>query len=217
MTSNLLLPLLESYCSRCLVYPGKFLTLKRMKLRRKQQILNLRDVLFSMCSGRSVVIASLRRYILYDKMESSSFASHPYRFGRFLYTTLLAQVCMIDRHHSLESLNTCIVREILPELTNQIIFLISGDEFEQREVPFISNTLLKPLLTLFQTAGRTMAELCRKFGEKILSDMVPIFKGKSTSMDSRTREGVCLALSAMMQVLCTSHFLSLTYDQREHH
>ena len=56
---------------------------------------------------------------------------------------------MFDRHHSLESLNTCIVREILPELTNQIIFLISGDEFEQREVPFISNKLLKSLLTLF--------------------------------------------------------------------
>jgi len=77
-------------------------------------MLTLRDMLFSMCSGRSVVIASLRRYILYDKMESSS-------------------------------------------------------------------------LTLFQTAGRMMGELCPQFDEKFLSDIVPILKGKSTSMDSRTR------------------------------
>lgn len=43
-----------------------------------------------------------------------------------------------------------------------------------------------------------MAELCRKFGEKILDEVVPILKVKLTSTDSRTREGVCLTLSAMM-------------------
>jgi hypothetical protein len=56
----------------------------------------------------------------------------------------------------------------------------------------------RQLLTAFQTAGRTVTELCRKFGEKILDAIVPILKGKSTSPDSQTREGVCLTLSAMM-------------------
>lgn len=84
------------------------------------------------------------------------------------------------------------VREILPELINQVIFLISGDQFEQQE-----------------TAGRTMAELCRKFGEKILDEVVPILKVKLTSTDSRTREGVCLTLSAMME--------SSTDTQRDDH
>jgi hypothetical protein len=52
-----------------------------------------------------------------------------------------------------------------------------------------------------------MVELCRKFGEKILGEIVPILKGKSVSMDSRTREGVCLTLSAMMFVLYTPQIL----------
>ncbi|KAK0468862.1 armadillo-type protein [Armillaria novae-zelandiae] len=74
------------------------------------------------------------------------------------------------------------VREILPELINQIIVLISSDEFEQQE-----------------TSGRTIAELCRKFGEKIVGEIMAILKGKATSTDSRTREGVCLVLSEIME------------------
>ncbi|KAG6810659.1 hypothetical protein H0H92_010871 [Tricholoma furcatifolium] len=84
------------------------------------------------------------------------------------------------------------VREILPELINQILHLISGDEFEQQE-----------------TAARTTTEVCRKFGEKILAAIMPILKEKSTSPDDRTREGVCLMLSEMME--------STTETQREGH
>ncbi|KAF9561868.1 ARM repeat-containing protein [Agrocybe pediades] len=74
------------------------------------------------------------------------------------------------------------VREILPELINQIIFLISSDEFEQQE-----------------TAGRTVAELCRKFGERIVGEIMPILKAKALSTDPRTREGVALTISHIMQ------------------
>ncbi|KAF5374683.1 hypothetical protein D9615_008940 [Tricholomella constricta] len=84
------------------------------------------------------------------------------------------------------------VREILPELVNQIISLISGDEYEQQE-----------------TAARTTTEICRKFGEKILGDIMPIVKDKSTSLDARTREGVCLMLSEIME--------STAESQREGH
>ncbi|KAF7308577.1 TOG domain-containing protein [Mycena chlorophos] len=75
------------------------------------------------------------------------------------------------------------VREVLPELVGQILFLISSNEFEQEE-----------------TAGRTVGELCRKFGDRVLSEVVGILRTSSTtSQDSRTREGVCLMLSEIMQ------------------
>ncbi|KDR74209.1 hypothetical protein GALMADRAFT_141289 [Galerina marginata CBS 339.88] len=74
------------------------------------------------------------------------------------------------------------VKEILPELMTQIIFVISSDEFEQQE-----------------TAGQTVTELCRKFGERVLGEIMPILKSKSTSPDSRTREGVSLTISQIMQ------------------
>lgn len=45
-----------------------------------------------------------------------------------------------------------------------------------------------------------MGELCRKFGERILGEIIPILRTNSTSPDGRTREGVCLALSEVMYI-----------------
>ncbi|KAJ7623265.1 armadillo-type protein [Roridomyces roridus] len=84
------------------------------------------------------------------------------------------------------------VREILPELVRQILHLISSDEFEQQE-----------------TAGRTVGEICRKFGDRILTEVMAILRTNSTSMDSTTREGVCLMLSEIME--------NSTESQREGH
>ncbi|KAI0944136.1 hypothetical protein AcV7_002042 [Taiwanofungus camphoratus] len=84
------------------------------------------------------------------------------------------------------------VREILPELISQVVLLLSSTEADQQE-----------------TAARTVAELCRKSGEKILGEIVSILKSKSTLADPRTREGVCLALCEMME--------STTDNQREGH
>lgn len=39
-----------------------------------------------------------------------------------------------------------------------------------------------------------MAELCRKAGDKILGEIVPILRAGASSADARTREGVSLAL-----------------------
>ncbi|KAI0366693.1 ARM repeat-containing protein [Pilatotrama ljubarskyi] len=82
------------------------------------------------------------------------------------------------------------VREILPELTNQIIFLLTSDEVDQQE-----------------TAARTVTELCRKSGEKMLSDLVAILRATSNSSDPRKREGVSLMLCELME--------STTDNQRE--
>ncbi|KAJ6518743.1 armadillo-type protein [Mycena sanguinolenta] len=84
------------------------------------------------------------------------------------------------------------VREILPELIRQILYLISSDDFEQQE-----------------TAGRTVGELCRKFGDRIIGEVMTILRTNSTSTDPRTREGVCLTLSEIME--------NSTDSQREGH
>ncbi|KAF7356649.1 TOG domain-containing protein [Mycena venus] len=84
------------------------------------------------------------------------------------------------------------VREILPELVRQVLYLISSDEFEQQE-----------------TAGRTVGELCRKFGDRIIGEVMTILRTNSTSTDPRTREGVCLTLSEIME--------NSTDSQREGH
>ncbi|CAL1711997.1 unnamed protein product [Somion occarium] len=84
------------------------------------------------------------------------------------------------------------VREILPELLTQIIALLSSSEPDQQE-----------------TAARTVAELCRKSGEKILGEIMIILRHKSSSTDPQTREGVCLLLCELME--------STTDSQREDH
>ncbi|KAI9068620.1 ARM repeat-containing protein [Trametes sanguinea] len=82
------------------------------------------------------------------------------------------------------------VREILPELMDQIILLLTSDEADQQE-----------------TAARTVTELCRKSGEKMLSELVAVLRTMSNSTDPRKREGVCLTLCELMQ--------STTDTQRE--
>ncbi|TRM58058.1 armadillo-type protein [Schizophyllum amplum] len=84
------------------------------------------------------------------------------------------------------------VRELLPELLSQLIVLISSAEFEQQEV-----------------ASRTVAETCRKFGERIVGEMLALLRAKVQSTDARTREGVNLVLSEMM--------LNSSEAQREGH
>ncbi|KAI0035599.1 ARM repeat-containing protein [Vararia minispora EC-137] len=73
------------------------------------------------------------------------------------------------------------VREILPELVTQVMALLCSLDYEQQE-----------------TASRTTAELCRKFGERIVGEIVTILRSKATTPDGQTREGVCLVLCEVM-------------------
>ncbi|KZV97501.1 ARM repeat-containing protein [Exidia glandulosa HHB12029] len=73
------------------------------------------------------------------------------------------------------------VRDILPSMMIQIVDLLASDGTDQRE-----------------TAARTVGELCKKFGERILRDIMPILNSSAQSPDSHVREGVCLALSEVM-------------------
>lgn len=51
-----------------------------------------------------------------------------------------------------------------------------------------------------------MGELCRKFGEKLLTEILTILHTSSLSNDDRTREGVCMALNEILSVPFSSHF-----------
>lgn len=64
------------------------------------------------------------------------------------------------------------------------------------------------MLTLSQTASRTMGDLCRKAGEKVLAEIVSTLRTKATSPDARTREGVCIAIGDLVYVLCQSSLTS---------
>lgn len=85
----------------------------------------------------------------------------------------------------------------------------SGD---QKEVSllFVGAASLRSCI---QTAARTIAELCRKFGERILGDILPILERGSKSPNDRIREGVCLAMSELMSVLYGHLFISLIVPQ----
>ncbi|CAE6418409.1 unnamed protein product [Rhizoctonia solani] len=84
------------------------------------------------------------------------------------------------------------VRDLLPTLIDQIVNLLASPDSDQRE-----------------TAARTIAELCRKLGEKILGEIVPLLRNAATSPNPATREGVCLVLTEIM--------LNTTESQREGH
>lgn len=109
--------------------------------------------------------------------------------------------------------NVRVVREILPELVTQLMSLLSSEEAEQQEVRqyvyFWITTNKTP-----KTGVRTTGELCRKFGERILGEIVKFSRTKSSSPDAQTREGVCLLLSELMSAyLRLNHCSSLNCSE----
>ncbi|EIW69657.1 hypothetical protein TREMEDRAFT_73934 [Tremella mesenterica DSM 1558] len=72
-------------------------------------------------------------------------------------------------------------REILPVLMQLIMGLLGDLHIEQQE-----------------TASRTLGELCRKNGERIFSEIIPILQKAITASDAATKEGACLAFADVM-------------------
>lgn len=51
----------------------------------------------------------------------------------------------------------------------------------------------------FQIAARTLGDLVRKLGEKILPEIIPILEEGLRSDKSDERQGVCIGLSEIMK------------------
>ncbi|KAG8988091.1 translational activator of GCN4, partial [Tulasnella sp. 427] len=74
------------------------------------------------------------------------------------------------------------IRDVLPSLVDEIIVLLAEAGSEQQE-----------------TAANTMSELCRKFGDKVLGEIVSLLRTAAQSPSSQTREGACLAISEVIE------------------
>ncbi|KAM0756603.1 ARM repeat-containing protein [Meredithblackwellia eburnea MCA 4105] len=74
------------------------------------------------------------------------------------------------------------VREMLPVLMQIIVRTLASPGIEQRE-----------------TAARCLADTCRRLGEAVLGEVVGILQKAMASQERRQREGVCLALTEIMQ------------------
>ncbi|TIA90061.1 hypothetical protein E3P99_01792 [Wallemia hederae] len=74
------------------------------------------------------------------------------------------------------------VREIMPTLIEQIVTILASDSVEMRE-----------------TAARTLGEIGRKLGEKILHDVIPTLQSGVDSISAQHREGVCIAFAELLK------------------
>lgn len=73
-------------------------------------------------------------------------------------------------------------------LISMIIELLGSNSSEQQE-----------------TASRTLGELCKKNGDRILAEIMPILRDAVSSSDSRVREGACTAFTEIMESASDEH------------
>ncbi|KAK5645447.1 hypothetical protein RI129_006747 [Pyrocoelia pectoralis] len=84
------------------------------------------------------------------------------------------------------------LREILPTLFGLLLGCLASDSYDKRQV-----------------AARTLGDLVRKLGERVLPEIIPILERGLLSDQSDQRQGVCIGLSEIMA--STSREMVLTF------
>ncbi|XP_039501324.1 eIF-2-alpha kinase activator GCN1-like [Drosophila santomea] len=84
------------------------------------------------------------------------------------------------------------LREILPTLFGLLIGCLASTSYDKRQV-----------------AARTLGDLVRKLGERVLPELIPILENGLNSDHSDQRQGVCIGLSEIMG--STSNKMVLTF------
>merc|ERR1719309_648823 len=84
------------------------------------------------------------------------------------------------------------LREILPTLFNLLLSCLASSNYDKRQV-----------------AARTLGDLVRKLGERVLPEIIPILERGLDSEDKDKRQGVCVGLSEIMN--STSKDMVLTF------
>ncbi|XP_039292554.1 eIF-2-alpha kinase activator GCN1 [Nilaparvata lugens] len=84
------------------------------------------------------------------------------------------------------------LREILPTLFSLLLGCLASTSYDKRQV-----------------AARTLGDLVRKLGERILPEIIPILEGGLESEHADQRQGVCIGLSEIMA--STSRDMVLTF------
>ncbi|CAL0308828.1 unnamed protein product [Lupinus luteus] len=87
------------------------------------------------------------------------------------------------------------LREIMPVLMDTLIASLASSSSERRQV-----------------AGRSLGELVRKLGERVLPLIIPILSKGLSDPDSGRRQGVCVGLSEVMASAGKSQLLSFMND-----
>ncbi|KAE9616079.1 putative translational activator Gcn1 [Lupinus albus] len=87
------------------------------------------------------------------------------------------------------------LREIMPVLMDTLIASLASSSSERRQV-----------------AGRSLGELVRKLGERVLPLIIPILSKGLSDPDSGRRQGVCVGLSEVMASAGRSQLLSFMND-----
>merc|ERR1719400_2754779 len=84
------------------------------------------------------------------------------------------------------------LREILPTLFNLLLSCLASSNYDKRQV-----------------AARTLGDIVRKLGERVLPEIIPILEKGLDSEDQDKRQGVCVGLSEIMN--STSRDMVLTF------
>ena len=84
------------------------------------------------------------------------------------------------------------LREILPTLFNLLIGCLASDSFDKRQI-----------------AARTLGDLVKKLGERVLPEIIPILEKGLESNQPEKRQGVCVGLSEIM--ISTSKDMVLSF------
>lgn len=76
------------------------------------------------------------------------------------------------------------------------------------------NFMVKHIITIklinqFQVAARTLGDIVKKLGEKVLPEIIPILEKGLDSDDSDQRQGVCIGLSEIMNATSRDHVIML--------
>ena len=84
------------------------------------------------------------------------------------------------------------LREVLPTLFNLLLGCLASNSYDKRQV-----------------AARTLGDLVKKLGERVLPEIIPILEKGLLSPAPEKRQGVCVGLSEIMS--STSRDMVLTF------
>lgn len=76
----------------------------------------------------------------------------------------------------------CTLRDILPTLVHLLLGCLASHSADKRKV-----------------AARTLGDLVRKLGERVLPEVIPMLKEGLNSETTQERQGVCIGLSEIIQ------------------